>query len=164
LMDPDESGEFLIRTAEDRDAVSAGELASFCFRGLTRFYRDPRLSDRRCDDLYRIWAERDIGTEENSSLVCTLSGITAGFCTAVCTGDENAKIGLIGVDPEFRGYGMGQSLLKNTVGMLRKKGIKHLVAVTQLASIGAVRMYEREGFQLRGTCMVVHLWQDLGGS
>lgn len=159
----DEPDGFLIRMAEDKDAVPAGELASYCFRGLTRFYRDPRLSDERCDELYRTWAERDIGRESNSCLICTFKERTAGFSTAVCTGDKNAKIGLIGVDTEFRGCGVGQALLKNTAGMLWEKGIEHLIAVTQLASIGAMRMYERAGFLLRETSVVLHLWKDVEG-
>ncbi len=157
------STDFILRTAENEDAASAGELASCCFRGLTRFYRDPRLSDRKCDELYRIWAERDIRTGENISLLCTFKGKLAGFCTVVCTEDENARIGLIGVDSELRGCGIGQALLKKTAGILREKGIEHLIAITQLASIGAIRMYERAGFLLRETSILVHLWQDVEG-
>mgnify|MGYP001078327869 CR=1 FL=1 len=158
-----ESAGFLTRIAEVKDAVSAASLASRCFRGLTRFYRDPGLSNSRCDELYRIWAEKDIGNEGNSSMICTFEGRTAGFCTAVNTGNGNSKIGLIGVDPEFRGHGVGQALLNCTAGTLRKKGIERLVAVTQMSSIGAVRMYERAGFRIRDAGIVVHLWHNKEG-
>ncbi|MCK4504495.1 MAG: GNAT family N-acetyltransferase [Candidatus Aegiribacteria sp.] len=158
-----QSTDYILRTAENEDAASIGELASYCFRGLTRFYRDPRLNDERCDELYRTWAERDIRKRENLSLLCTTDGRLAGFCTAEITGNEDARIGLIGITPDFRGFGIGQVLLKKTAGMLGDKGCGQLVAVTQLASIGAMRMYERAGFLLREISIVVHLWQDVEG-
>ena len=158
-----ESTDFILRTAEDEDTASVSELASCCFRDLTRFYRDSRLSDEKCDELYRIWAERDVGKKENLNLLCTCDGRLAGFCTADSIGDEDAKIGLIGVTPEFRGFGIGQALLRKTAGMFRDRGCGHLVAVTQLASVGAMRMYERAGFLLKDTSIVVHLWQNVEG-
>ncbi|MCD4775459.1 MAG: GNAT family N-acetyltransferase [Candidatus Aegiribacteria sp.] len=158
-----QSTDFILRIAEKDDIASIGELASYCFRGITRFYRDPRLSDERCDELYRTWVKRDIRQRGNLSLICTCEGIPAGFCTVDCTGDEYARIGLIGVAHEFRGSGQGQVMLKKVAGMLRDKGCKHLVAVTQLASVGAMRMYERAGFLLRETSIVVHLWKDVEG-
>lgn len=158
-----QSTDFILRTAENEDAASVSDLASFCFQGFTRFYRDPRLSDEKCDRLYRIWVERDIRKKENLSVICNCKGRLAGFCTADCTEDEGARIGLIGVTPDFRGLGLGQVLLKKAAGMLRGKGCKHLVAVTQLASVGAMRMYEKAGFLLRETSIMVHLWQDVEG-
>jgi ribosomal protein S18 acetylase RimI-like enzyme len=158
-----ESTDFILRTAENKDAASVSELASCCFRDLTRFYRDPRLSDEKCDELYRIWAERDVRKRENLSLLCTCDGRLAGFCTADSTGDKDAGIGLIGVTPEFRGFGIGQVLLRKTAGIFGDRGCGHLVAVTQLASVGAMRMYERAGFLLRETSIVVHLWQNVEG-
>jgi len=156
-----QSDNFILRTADNGDAASVGELASYCFRGLTRFYKDPRFSDDKCDELYRIWAERDIRGSGNYSLICTCEGSPVGFCTVDITGDGSAKIGLIGVIPDFRGFGLGQVLLNETAGILRDKSCGHLLAVTQLESAGAMRMYERAGFLLRDTSIVVHCWGSM---
>ena len=158
-----QSTDFVLRIAENEDAASVGELASYCFRGLTRFYMDPRFSDNRCDELYRIWGERDVRKKENLSLVCTCNGRFAGFCTADSIEDKDARIGLIGVAPGFRGLGLGQILLNKAAGMFRDRGCAQLLAVTQLGHAGAIRMYERTGFLLRDTSVVVHLWQDVDG-
>ncbi|MCK5116402.1 MAG: GNAT family N-acetyltransferase [Candidatus Aegiribacteria sp.] len=156
-----QSDNVILRTAENEDEASVGGLASYCFRGLTRFYRDPRLSDEKCDELYRIWAERDIRRSGNSNLICTCEGKPVGFCTVDITGDGSAKIGLIGVKPDFRGFALGQVLLNKTAGILRDKSCGHLLAVTQLESVGAMRMYERAGFLLQDTSIVVHFWKDM---
>lgn len=153
-----DSKDVILRDGERRDAKEAGELASKCFRGSTRFYRDPHIPDEKCDLLYRIWAAGDILDSDGMSLVSASSDKLLGFCTAVKTGPANARLGLICVSSRARGRGIGHGLLSGMAGRLRNDGCERLSAVTQLVNTAAIRMYEKAGFLLESTTAVVHLW------
>ncbi|MBN2585849.1 MAG: GNAT family N-acetyltransferase [Candidatus Fermentibacteraceae bacterium] len=157
-------GELVFRNARRTDSGEAAELASRCFRGGTRFYRDPGIDNGLCDLLYGTWAEKDILDGEDTCLVCLGEEGLIGFCTAAVSDGGEARLGLIGVSPEARGRGVGKGLLGSVAGILREKGCSKLAAVTQLYNTGAVRMYGRAGFLLRSATAVVHLWRNSGGS
>jgi dTDP-4-amino-4,6-dideoxy-D-galactose acyltransferase len=157
-------GDLAFRRARLSDAGEAAELASRCFRDGTRFYRDPGIDNGLCDQLYRTWAERDILNGEDTCLVCEGKDGMAGFCTASLSDAGEARLGLIGVSPEARGRGVGTGLLGSAARILLGNGFRKLSAVTQLDNTGAMRMYGRAGFLLRGATAVVHLWRtsDVG--
>ncbi len=152
-------GNLVFGRARRADAGESAELASRCFRGGTRFYRDPGIDNGLCDLLYGTWAERDILSGEDTCLICRGEEGLIGFCTAAACDGGEARLGLIGVSPEARGRGVGIGLLGSAARILLDNGCRKLAAATQLDNTGAMRMYGRAGFLLRDATAVVHLWR-----
>lgn len=153
----DLNGEHEIREAVTADVHAVGQLASVCFRGKTRFYRDPGIDDGRCDEFYRTWAEKDVRTEDVLSIVAGSKGGVYGFCNAKIEGNV-ARIGLYGVAAGRRGEGIGRQLLEYAAKSLMEKGVDRLSAVTQLISASSVRAYERAEFLVRDVGVIIHIW------
>lgn len=148
-----------VREAQAMDLEGMLRIARRCYRGLTRFYRDPGLSDEKCDEFYSIWVARDMEDPGSLCMVCTEEDRVVGFCTSSPVGPDSARLGLIGVSTEARGRGAGDLLLRGTASFLESRGVRRLTAVTQLASAGAFRMYQRTGFLLVDSAAGVHLWR-----
>ena len=149
-----------IRHTIENDIEEVRKIAAQCYRGLTRFYRDPSIDDARCDELYSIWAERDLLDPGRTSLVCCSGDEVLGFCTASTAISGEAVLGLIGVSGEARGSGSGTLLLNAMAGALHSRGYLRLLAVTQLSSTAALRMYQKTGFKFRGSSFVIHMWRS----
>ena len=60
-----------------------------------------------------------------------------------------AAIWDIRVRPEERGQGVGTALMRAAEGWARAMGCSELMVETQNINVGACRLYERSGFQLR---------------
>lgn len=160
IYDRGAAGETAIEKAVEGDLGNIADIAASCFRGLTRFYRDPGISEDRCDLLYRTWAERDIRDTGRVNVACRDGGRIAGFCTAGIGDRGDARLGLIGVSSTARGSGLGGGMLHRIADLLRKRGCGRLGAVTQMGNPAAVRMYEKAGFMLLETEAVIHLWRS----
>jgi ribosomal protein S18 acetylase RimI-like enzyme len=92
--------------------------------------------------------------EEAQLIVAELSGQLAGAVTLYLTTDHSegswpdgwAGVRLLGVDPEYRGRGIGQALMDECVRRCKKLGIKTIgLHTTELMDV-AKKMYEKMGF------------------
>ena len=149
-----------IRHTIENDIEEVRKIAAKCYRGLTRFYRDPSIDDARCDELYSIWAEKDLLDPGITSLVCCRGDEVLGFCTASTAISGEAVLGLIGVSEDSRRSGAGTLLLSAMAVELLSRGYLRLFAVTQLSSTAALRMYQKIGFRLRDSSLVIHMWRS----
>ena len=59
---------------------------------------------------------------------------------------KKASIVMFGLNPEFRGKGMGTTLLRAAENHAVKHGAECLYVDTYAANTGAIRYYTREGF------------------
>ena len=153
---------YTVEVASPQTAPAAAELARSCFRGRTRFYRDPGISGERCDDLYHRWVLRDSKDDSAVVLVCKYEGGIAGFATMIPRNGNMWKIGLVGVSPEYRGRGLGTAMMSRLISHADSDGAR-METVTQLDRHDAVRFYESLGFRLQKVEFVVHLWTEGSG-
>jgi ribosomal protein S18 acetylase RimI-like enzyme len=123
---------------------------------ITRFYADPRFADERCDDLYETWIARSLEGWAEAVLVAEADGLPAGYVSVHADG----SIGLIGVDPDARGRGLGRELVLGAVAWSRERGLREVSVVTQARNVPALRTFERCGFLTRDVGLWFHKWYD----
>ena len=96
------------------DVEPLAAISRTAFRGLTRFYADPRFPDDRCDDLYENWLRQSADGWAEEILVLDDADGPVGFVTVHALDDE-AWIGIIAVAEHIRGSGSGIALTQAAV-------------------------------------------------
>jgi dTDP-4-amino-4,6-dideoxy-D-galactose acyltransferase len=156
---PPHEGDASIRTARLDDLPALMALARESHRN-TRFYQDTRFDSARSDELYAVWIERSISGEWAEVVwVVDVDAAPRGYLT-VSGGTDAATIGLVAVDPAYRGRGYGDRLLHAAVRWASDRGLPRVSVVTQGRSPAAVRFYQRAGFTISLAQFWYHRWTD----
>ncbi len=125
----------------------------------SRFYADPRFPRDKCDALYDTWITRSCDGWAQAVLVADVEGIAAGFITCH-TKAETGSIGLVGVDANQQGKGLGSTLVDASLRWFAANGCTSVEVVTQGRNIGAQRIYQARGFKTRSVQLWYHVWLD----
>ncbi len=113
----------------------------------SRFHLDPEIPDAAAAAIKRDWAAALCDSERGETLlVAEAKGAPAGFLGLL----EGAVIDLIAVRADARGSGVGRALVAAVSGSALTVG-------TQAANTGALRFYERLGFETVAARYVLHL-------
>jgi len=146
-------GDGMIRRARPADLPQLMELARISHRD-TRFHADTRFDPARSGELYARWIERSVGGELADAVwVVDSDEAPRGYITA-SRGKAATSIGLIAVEPDYRGRGYGDRLVRTMLHWSASQGVDRVSVVTQGRSAPAVRFYERAGF----TATTVEFW------
>ena len=142
---------------EERDRLlEMAPLAGVC----SRFACDPRLPVGSMPRLYRRWMERSLdGVAADVVLCYRWAGELAGFVTVTCS-DQIATIGLVAVDPEHRGKGIGGELVRGAEAWAAAQGGRCMRIVTQEDNEAACRLYRRLGYRRCSVVPWYHVWTD----
>lgn len=132
-------------------AIAAGEYS--------RFRRDQRLDPARFRALYEIWIERSTHHElADVVLVATdPAGRTLGMAT-VAVREGVGDIGLLAVQADCRGRGVGTRLVTQALAWMQQAGAGESHIVTQLDNLAACRLYEQLGHSKHEVSALYHLW------
>jgi dTDP-4-amino-4,6-dideoxy-D-galactose acyltransferase len=154
-----------LRLAQPADMPILEEWAQTGFTA-SRFFFDRQFSRERAAALYAVWLRRD-NESPNSAVIVFLpeKGCPVGYIslTLKLTGDI-CQIGLIGVGPEGRGKGAGQTLVNGALTWAAQQGARRVIVVTQGRNIAAQRLYERCGFMVCSIELWYHKWYPEIGS
>jgi ribosomal protein S18 acetylase RimI-like enzyme len=146
------------RSVRDEDVDYLAEIARTAFRGLTRFYADPRFADSRCSELYETWLRSSVnGWAKEVRMVNDGIG-PAGFVTIHDDGEHRASIGLIAVAKRARSRGVGLNLTKAAVDWAYHEGFTDISVVTQGCNDAAQRTFQRAGFVTSNVAVWLHKW------
>jgi ribosomal protein S18 acetylase RimI-like enzyme len=141
----DEAGE------ADREAVL--DLAERHFT-VSRFHRDPAIAPAVAATIKRDWAAAYFAGERGERLlVARRGGRPVGFLGVLAPESGVRVIDIVAVDAAERGSGAGSSLVAALLGSFEGR----VDVGTQIANTGALRFYERMGFQVTDTRYVLHL-------
>lgn len=121
---------------------------------ITRFYADPTLDDERCDDLYEAWLRSSMDGWAHT-VIAGGRVPPDGYVTVHVDGDTSS-IGLIAVDADARGHGLGQVLVEGALSAAYKAGAETMSVVTQGRNIAAQRLFQRCGFKTTRTDLWFH--------
>jgi len=114
----------------------------------SRYYRYPGFDKNQVDLMFQLWIEKAVKGEFDDKLYYL--GDEAGILAfnSLRFKDNAASIGLFGVNEAHRGKGLGSLLLNRVSHLLHKRGITELNVVTQGRNSNALRLYQKNGFQL----------------
>jgi ribosomal protein S18 acetylase RimI-like enzyme len=143
-----------IRAARARDAraIAAVHVTSWraAYRGIVP---DRVLEGLSVDEREARWRDR-LGDGASLILVAVEEQRVVGFCAT-----SGAEIGALYVDPATWRRGVGSALLAETLGELRRRGVRAIELWVFRDNQGAVAFYERHGFVLDGAEQR-HEWAD----
>jgi dTDP-4-amino-4,6-dideoxy-D-galactose acyltransferase len=124
----------------------------------SRFNVDPQIGRKKYEELYTQWIIKSVSREiANAVLVYKIAGKIAGVVT-VGYKNERADVGMIAVDKDYRGKGIGKTLMKNAENLYFKK-IKLIQVVTQGVNLPAIKLYSSCGYEKEKTEYFYHLWK-----
>ena len=72
--------------------------------------------------------------------------------------NEILTIGLIGVDPDFRGQNIGASLMYAVENYAIEQKVSRINVSTQGDNIGAINFYNKNQYSIESTKYIYHLW------
>jgi dTDP-4-amino-4,6-dideoxy-D-galactose acyltransferase len=124
----------------------------------SRFRTDPRFPKDAFERMYCFWIEKSVqGTEGEKVFVCRSGDRIAGMVTVESRAGR-AVIGLIAVDPEFSGKGIGRALVYKAAdwGLRNKFSIGQVV--TQAVNSPACALYESCGYRIEKIERFYHFW------
>lgn len=136
------------------------KLISLAFQSgnFSRFKTDERLSNKEFEKLYLKWLERDLKT--GKIIVHKIADEIVGMIT-LSFHDSFSSIGLLAVDFNYRGKGIGDKLLKMAESISGSLGIKKINVQTQLKNSGAMRFYKQIGFEKTEEKFIYHYYNQL---
>ena len=125
----------------------------------SRFKIDRNLANGDFERLYRLWVDNSINKSFADYIkVYIADNKPIGFITAKRHSDK-ISIGLIAVDYNSRGLGIGKKLMISIMNIAAQEHIPVEVA-TQADNVGACRFYESLGFTIQDTSYVYHFWTE----
>lgn len=129
------------------------------FHDISRFFADEHFERSLCRKLYELWIERDF-TESNRYLwVSEDQGQLTGYTSAcIDLSEKTAEIGLVGVNPIWRGKGIGWNLQLGVLKQLKSLGVDHVEVVTQGRNVSAQNLYCKSGYLLKSIDLWYHKW------
>ena len=124
----------------------------------SRFNIDDEISDNKFEAMYRIWIENSTKRKiANEVLVFRQDDDIAGFVTL---GEKNDRgdIGIIAVDSQYRGQGIGKILMINAEKWFFNNFYKKMQVVTQGSNLAACKFYDRLGYDVESVVYFYHIW------
>lgn len=123
----------------------------------SRYRLDPNFPIECFHMLYHKWIENSILTDYATDvLVYKKDDKPVGLLTFK-NSQETSNIGIIAVNPNFQGCGVGSKLIKHYQNLLGDD-IKVLDVVTQGVNKTARSFYEKNGYKITSRTYVYHLW------
>ncbi len=124
----------------------------------SRFFTDRRFTVPKCRELYRIWLERSFEDYADDVRVAVDGDRPVGFVTCKVSTPKVGAIGLVGVDPAYRGRGIGGLVTNDALRWFAEQGVDKVEVPTQGRNIGAQRLYQGCGFRTASTELWFHRW------
>lgn len=126
----------------------------------SRFKLDNKLPAQSFERLYKKWVDKSIEDEDISIIVKkSIHNKITGFVTLENAQGNNCKIGLIAVYPQHQGEGIGSQLLTNAEIEGYNKGKTKIAVATQKANTGAMKLYQKNGYELAKLTHIYHYWK-----
>lgn len=140
-----EAQEEAYQLATRHDLSRVTQLAGSAFQ-LSRF-RAPWYQPHDSGRFYALWAEKAIlGTFDTHCLTLNdHDGQLLGFVTLRPLEQDVARIGLLAVQPQVTGRGIGKQLMKAAQSWCLAQGIGQLKVATQTGNIAALNLYRACG-------------------
>jgi len=121
----------------------------------SRFGVDPKISQEQYRRLMKQWITDSV--RDNDIFTIRKNEKIVGFIS-LNERNNRGNIDFIAVDKDFRGKGLGRSLLFKALEWCTLKGYDFIQAVTQKENTVACKMYEKMGYRVEKTENFYHFW------
>ncbi|MCS7075807.1 MAG: GNAT family N-acetyltransferase [Bacteroidia bacterium] len=124
----------------------------------SRFKVDKNFKNNEFERLYEVWIKNSTQKKiAKHVIIYQKEGRAVGLLTL---GEKNnrADIGILAVNAQYRGEGIGKQLVQKSFELSLQMGHTYLQVVTQKANQNACRFYEKVGFSVDSIEHIYHLW------
>lgn len=124
----------------------------------SRFSMDPNISQKQFVNLYKAWIRKSLNPNDADEVLVIRGGDRiVGMATLT---DQNSRgtIGLIAVDREFRGNGLGEKLVRAAQINFISKGYEISQVVTQKMNYPACTLYRKCDYLVEKEEYFYHFW------
>ncbi len=145
----------------DQAAFNKNELYELAFESgkKSRFKLDSNFESEKFEQFYKLWIDNSISkTIADDVFLCKFENKTIAFVTFKVV-NNIATIGLIAVDANFQGQGIGKDLLTFVENKLFLEGVHQLIIPTQQANVGACKFYSKMNYKIHDTLFLKHYWK-----
>ena len=131
-------------------AIQSGEFS--------RFKVDTNFKNNEFDKLYTLWIENSVnGKLAEKVIILKEENRTVGLLTLGIK-NANTNIGILAVNKDQRGKGVGRRLVERSFQETLNLGFKNIEVVTQLDNFKACNFYKKKGFVPKQIENVYHFW------
>lgn len=126
----------------------------------SRFNTDQNIGRSNFEKMYHLWMENSLNKKIAFEVLLFIEdNQPSGFVTL---GEKNgrADIGIIAVDDQFRGKGIGKELMHAAEAWFLNRGYNEIQVVTQGNNKPACGLYERLGYQIESETYFYHIWEQ----
>ncbi len=124
----------------------------------SRFNYDKKIGKSKFEELYKLWMINSAnGSFAKKVIVFKEASNILGMITLTEKSDR-ADIGIIAVDSDSRGKGIGKALMKAAEKWAYHNGYCNIQVVTQGFNIAACQLYKKIGFSKEKVEFYYHLW------
>lgn len=157
---PDSNGT-VIRPVQPQDLPHLQALARLNHNE-TRFFNDPHFPRHRAAELYSNWITQEVlGRAEMCFVAASEINQPQGYISCHLNPPEKqGQIGLIGVDLEVRGRGIGKRLVQAALNWYRDHAAQNVMVITQGKNLSAQRLYQKCGFLTQNLQIWYHKWYN----
>jgi dTDP-4-amino-4,6-dideoxy-D-galactose acyltransferase len=148
----------LIRTAKELDIPILRNIASRIYQH-SRFFSDSNFNRGKCSEMYEIWIQKSVEGFANIVFVAEVENIPVGYVTCILHEESHeAEFGLVGIDSQSQGQGIGSSLIRHAINWCELQGIETVNVATQGRNIYAQWLYQQCGFRSYSIQVWYHKW------
>lgn len=149
-----------VRILRPEERTDVAELAAAAFsRFMGHYHANPRLPRDQCDAAYRSWADRCCsGEAADVVVVAELWGQVAGFSAFRAVSGTEGQLVLGAVADWARGHGLYGQMTLAGAAWCRGRGLRTLLAITQLGNLPAQRTWANLGMKPVAAAYTFHRW------
>ncbi len=125
----------------------------------SRFKIDKNFKNNEFERLYTQWITKSVSKEIAFKTIVAMSENELVGLTTIGKRDNYADIGLVAVDKNFSGKGIGSDLINFADNVAFEMKYHQIKVVTQLDNTRACKLYEKSNFKIEDVTHVYHYWQ-----
>lgn len=127
----------------------------------SRFALDNKIDTAVFERLYNLWVENSLNKTMADDIVIFRKDAVLGLITVKYT-DGLAKVGLVAVNEEARGMGIGKKLLTGLKHRALQLNNQQVLIPTQRVNETACRFYSNNGYNEVESSFIYHCWNPNG--
>ncbi|MBP2109881.1 GNAT family N-acetyltransferase [Paenibacillus silagei] len=140
----------IFNIAIPQDSTAICKIASDSFINSRYYGHELIFGKDKVNEMFRDWARKSIyGEFDDFCLKLVAGNEIRGFITVKIRESKTATIGILAVDENSRGKGVGEALLHSLFSFLRNKNIFEVEVATQGKNIIAQNLYSKAGFRVK---------------
>lgn len=125
----------------------------------SRFKLDPNFTNHEFEKLYSIWIENSLKREEHQRVFAYVSDSKVEGFVSISNKSGVLNIGLIAVDENIRGKGIGRKLIDAVCLYAQQNRFEKISVVTQAANENAMNFYYKNKFHVVSRTFIYHVWK-----